>query len=374
MLSDKYAPQKIEEIGDKNTLDTLKKWNRKKPILISGSTGVGKTALINAIAKEYCFEITRADNENISNFRNMISTSGLFGNKLIVVEDVDAISSIKKISEVLEDAKNPVILTTSDPKSKKLAGIKKICIKLDMKRPLPKTIANILDKICEKEKVFVEKQIILEIAKKCNGDFRAAINDLETITKGKKEVKGEILIESRDSAIDIFNAIAKIFRAKNLNEALEACYNVDEEPRNILIWIDENIPKEYQGEDVSRAFYFVSRADIFLGRIMNRQYWGFLRYVNYFIAGVSVAKSSMNYSYVQYGFPSYLIKSARIKKEKEMQREIGRKISPVLHVSPKTVAREYIPLLKILSEKKKISGGDVEIFKLTDEEADYLGV
>lgn len=374
MLSEKYMPQKIEEFGDKGTVEFIKKWDRKKPILISGGIGVGKTALINAISKEYNFEITRVENENISNFKNIVSTSGFYGTKLVVVEDADTIRDIKKISEGLSEAKNPVILTTNDPKSKKLAGIKKICREVEIRKPLPATIANILEKICKKEGVSAEKSILQEIAKKCGGDIRAAINDLETIIKGRKELKGEVIIESRDSAIDIFKAVGKIFKAKNLSESLEAYYSIDEKPDFTLMWIDENMPKEYQSEDISRAIYFISRADIFLERITSRQYWGFLRYVNYFIAGVAIAKSSMNYRYTPYSFPSYIIKLSRIKKEKETKHEIGRKISPILHVSSKKAALEYIPLLKILSEKKKISEKDMELFKFSGEELEYIGL
>ena len=43
-------------------------------------------------------------------------------------------------------------------------------------------------------------------------------------------------------------------------------------------WIEENIPEEYGKEDLEKAFDMLSRADVFRGRIMRRQYYRFMVY------------------------------------------------------------------------------------------------
>jgi len=63
----------------------------------------------------------------------------------------------------------------------------------------------------------------------------------------------------------------------------------------IILWVEENIPLEYQGEELARAYELLSRTDLFKGRIYKQQYWRFLVYENIFLSyGISSCKKIQN--------------------------------------------------------------------------------
>lgn len=377
MWAEKYRPDKIEGLlGGKLLLESVKQYGWEKPLLISGGSGVGKTVLSHAIADELDFELVEVGDQNIGGIRGIVETGSVFGRKkLVLIEDVENISDIKKVTETLEYARNPMILTTSDIKSKRLATIKKKCETLQLRRPQAKTIAKYLKEICQKEGIEAGDDVLLTIAENSNGDVRSSVIDLETIAGGRKKITScdlEVLY-SRDRRGDIFKALSKIFGGKDFREVVECTWDLDEQPGDVIWWIDENMPKIYQSVDsVNDAYYFLSRADVFLGRITNRQYWGFLRYANPLMtAGVNASKDKVKYG--MYQFPMFFAKLSRTKKEREMKKSIGKKLSGTLHVSVKKAYESYIPLFKVLIAKKRLNVGELkDFYGLDEEEVEYL--
>ena len=99
----KYKPKKFDEFAGYGTLiESIKKYSWKKPILIYGSSGTGKSALIEAIANEFNFDLVEINEENIDDAVNIIKTKSLFGNnKLILIDNVDQlnVSDYRKVTE-----------------------------------------------------------------------------------------------------------------------------------------------------------------------------------------------------------------------------------------------------------------------------------
>ncbi|PKP55302.1 MAG: hypothetical protein CVT89_08885 [Candidatus Altiarchaeales archaeon HGW-Altiarchaeales-2] len=248
--------------------------------------------------------------------------------RLLVIDNAETIN-FKEILNFIATSKNPIILTTTDVRNKKFQTVTKFCKSIEMRKPTYLQVSKVLEKIGIAEGIAVDKKILDEISKNASGNIRSAIIDFEVAATGRKKIsETDLVLETRDVTIDIFKGLQRIFKARNLSEAMDAYNEIDEEPRNMLLWFDENIPEEYKTSDeICQAYYLISRADIFLGRITNRQYWGFLRYVNKYIAGISTAKNKVNFSFVRYKFPSFLSKMSRAKGDKNMKREIGRKIS-----------------------------------------------
>lgn len=377
MWAEKYKPKKLEEvIGNKTAVEAIKNFDWKKPLLLYGGLGVGKTALIEAIAGEINFDIIELDESNMEQASSIAETSSLYGRKkLVVVDNVDKISDIKKVAYLLEVTKNPTILTTTDPKSKRLKTIKTMCFEVQLRRQQSVTIANYLEEICKKEKTKADKDLLLEIADNSKGDIRIALTDLETIAKGRNSITKKDLevLYSRDVESDIYKTLNVIFSSKDLNEVVGSTWNLDEELRNVIFWIEENaISLIQEVKPLSNAFYFLSRADIFLGRIIRRQYWGFLRYANTLMtAGVNISKEKIKYS--MYKFPSYFIRMGASKSDRNMATSISKKLHLKIHASNRTIIKEDIPLLKNLLKKNKV---DEETLKneylLSNEELAYF--
>lgn len=378
MWVQKHKPKKLEEIiGNPKVIESLKEFRWNKPLLIYGPPGIGKSALVEAIVNDFDFELVEVTDENIETAKDSAETASIFGKrKVFYIDNVEQIEKIKEISQLLEKTKNPVVMTTSDYNSKRLTTIKKISEKLQMRRPTTKTIEKILQTICKKEGIEYDSMILQKIAENSAGDIRAAINDLETVAKGRKKITSEdaVFLEKRDTEVDIYKALSQILTKKGLDDAINIIYDLDEQPKDVLMWIDENVPYIYSTrEDISKAYEHISKADVFMGRIMRRQYWGLLRYANTLMSGgVNTAKKS-NIRYSMFKFPSYIIKMSQTKAERTITQSISEKMSPKLHSSKKTIIKHYIPLYKILLKKGKIRLDDLAVeYRLSQEEAEYL--
>lgn len=377
MWVEKYKPKRLDElVGNKSTIEEVRRFDWKKPLLIHGATGVGKTALIEALASELELELVELDDDHMDDAASIASTGSLYGRRrLVLIENADGVSDIRKVSSFLETAKSPVVLTTTDVKSKRLTTIRKMCHEIQLRRQQPATIAGHLDSICRQENVTAEKEALLAIAGNSGGDMRSAITDLETASKGKKAVTKMDVEElyTRDSKGDIYKTLGVIFNGKDINEIVGSTWNLDSDPKNTIFWIEENTPNIIQGAtQLSDAFRCLSRADLFLGRAEGRRYWGFWRYANELMtAGVNA--SIEKHGYAMYRFPSYFMAMSRTKAERAFSKSIGGKIGGRVHESSNTVAREYVPLLRILLKKGRVNADDLKReYLLSDEEVEYL--
>lgn len=378
MWANKHRPKNLDEVaGNPKLVQDLKKYQWKKPLLIYGPTGVGKSTLVDAIVHDLGFELVDVTDENLDSAKITAQTASIFGGrKLLFIDNVEQIRDIKKVAELLKESRNPVVLLTSDFGSKRLATIKKMVEKVQMRRPTTKAVERILQQICLKEEIKSEPNVLERIAEKASGDIRSAINDLETVAKGRKRISPENLdvLEERNKTIDVYKALGLILTKNDFSEAIRSLYDLDEQPKDMLLWIDENMPYIYTDrEDIERAYEYIAEADIFLGRITNRQYWGFLRYVNTLMSGgVNISKKKQ-IRYSMYRFPSYLIKMSQTKKERGIKKSIGRKLSPIVHASRRVIEKEYIPLLKTLLKNDRISREELaEGYGLAEEETEYL--
>ncbi len=378
MWSEKYKPRNFHEfVGNQKLIQDIRSYGWKKPLLIHGSTGVGKTAFAEAIAKELELEILRVRNENLDSAIIASQSSSIFGGKkLILIDHVEKIGNIKKVPLLLEKTRNPTILITSDFSSRRLKTIKKSCEKLQFRKPMAATIRNMLEAICEKEGIHADKEILLRIAENSGGDIRSAINDLQTVGMGKQRIeeKDLELLSPRDRTTDIYEVLSKVLTKSDFKQAIQSTWNLNEQPRDVLLWIDENLPRIYRSkEEIAKAYHYVSRADVFLGRIIRRQYWGFLRYVTPLMTGGVNISKNQKVNFTRYQFPLYFAKLGHTKKERAMKKSIAGKLSPEFHASGKVIAQQYIPLLQTMLRKNKLSEEElVKEYGLNSEEIEFI--
>jgi replication factor C large subunit len=372
-----HGPASLDGFIGKASVEEARKW-AGGPLIIYGSTGTGKSTLARLLAAERGWELVEVTDENIHQAENIANTGSLFGNqKALLIEDVDAIKDIKAVGELAEKSKNPLIMTTSDFESKRLSTLKKKSAKIQLRRPLPASIAKHLQTVCEAEGVSAEKALLEKVAKNSSGDVRAALNDMETLANGRSKVSesdASGLLPERDRESDIYRALSVIFGGRDIGAVVESTWGLSEQPKDVLWWVEENTPRLYPDKNsINDSYRSLSRADIFLGRIMRRQYWGFLRYANTMMtAGVNVSRPA-KVNYTQYMFPGYFAALGRSKGVRNMEDSIASKLAPHVHASAKVIRKEYVPLFRLLLAKGKVSDEELrELYRFNDDEMEYL--
>jgi len=266
---------------------------------------------------------------------------------LILFEDIDSIGAQDRggsgaIGAVINSAKQPVILTATDQYDKKVTQLRYSCIIVELRRPTASMVAKALTRIDEQEKLGMAPDEIEAIAKNALGDLRAAISDLQARN----------VFAGRDREKGIFETVRGIFKAKSFADAKASMIQAADEHDDIKSWVGWNIPYEFDSEEkpadykkcleMNNAFDMLSRADMFDGRIMKRQYWALLKYSNDLIGpGVASAKQTPVFRFVKYERPPF---SYKFSLQYGTMKNISRKIAKVAHCNIKDSAW-FIPII-----------------------------
>ncbi len=410
--TEKYRPKKFDEIiGNRKAKEDLKKWAdnwtastpKKKAVVLMGDPGVGKTTAALALANEMkwqVLEMNASDSRNAEAIQSIatlgslgetFTDSGEFfasrdgGRKLIILDEADNIfgkedyGGVKAIAQTILDTQQPIILIVNDWYSlkKRSSIIQDNVIAIKFNKPLKAEIITLLRNISRKEGVDVQEDVLTRLAEKSGGDVRSALKDLQSIAEGrdKVELKNISAIGDRDISIGIFKSIETIFQTGNCKRSRETARNVDENPENLILWIDHNITTAYRDPaDVHAAFEALSRADIFLGRVKRRQNYRLQAYASDMMScGVSLAKAKDYRGRINYTFPPYLIKMSRSKGERGLRDEFGSKLSQLTHTSGKRALQDILPYFKIIySQDPEFRISMTRRLNLTEEEVGFL--
>jgi len=230
--------------------------------------------------------------------------------------------------------------------------------------------------ICGKEKINYEEDTLTSLATLSSGDLRGAIIDLQTIAgTGSITKKTLEALGTREKTSSIKEALVKVLKNTDPIVALGSLDYIEEDLNEYMLWLDENMPKEYKNaDDLARAYDYISKADIFQERIKNLQYWRLLDYVNTFLtAGVAVSKEKKYSEFVQYKQTMRLLKIWQANMKYQKRKAIAEKISEKTHSSRKEVLKSTIPYFQVIFKKnKKMSDAIAEELDLDKEEIEWL--
>jgi len=220
-----------------------------------------------------------------------------------------------------------------------------------------------LREIIKKENLRLNEEFLKKIAINSKGDARAAINDLNLVLQDNI-----IDLDEREKEDNIINILKTIFKTKNIELLKKVFENSKEDLDEILLWIDENLAKEYSKNDLAKAYYYLSKADIFRKRIIKQQYWRFLYQQNLLMGfGVSLSKNNINNNFLNYTRTQRILKIWTYNQKNAKRNETIKKIFPKLHLSKNKLLKE-LPYLKLIFKNNDLS----EKFNLKKEELDYL--
>ncbi|MEM5792803.1 MAG: replication factor C large subunit [Candidatus Aenigmatarchaeota archaeon] len=364
---EKYKPRKTSEVvGQEKALEQFLLWYRnwkpgKKAALLVGPPGVGKTCLVHSLAVEKNLQIVEL---NASDFRSASQIKEILGQsmkqlsflnkgKIFLIDEIDGLTGtedrggISEIIKIIKESKFPVVLITNDEWDPKIANLKNYTQIINFSGVNFWSIVKKLGEICEKEGVKVNNEILKQIAKISDGDLRAAINDLESVCKGKETIN-QIDLNSlgyREREENVFEAMKIIFKTKSISGAKMSIENIDKDPEEIFWWIEQNIINEYEKpEEISMAYEFISRADIFRSRISRRQYWKLMKYmIDLMTGGVAISKKEMYRKFSKYERPDKIKYMSMTKFKRADEKEKLIELSSKLHCSTKKIKEEFLP-------------------------------
>jgi replication factor C large subunit len=380
-LAEKYRAKKYGDIykqdqAIEDVKNFLKQFPKgKKALILHGPAGVGKTTLALAAALENDYEVLELNSSDLRNRSKLEETlkpatqqTSLFKKgKVILMDEVDGVTGtdiggIPELVRLINGTNFPIIMTCNDVWLQKLSPVRAKSKLVELKPLDLGSIISFLLKISEQEGFTKSPQFLKQIAIKSQGDIRAAVNDLESYAHTENmEVD---LNEKRSVQENIFNILRRLFKERE--DFRNLFDNSDLSLDQILLWIEENIPKEYKNEALVRAYHALGQADVFRGRIYRQQHWRFLLYQNLFqSAGVSYAKDEpLEDSFTKYERPKRILKIWLNNQKIAKKKTIAKKYARFVHCSTKRALRDFDmirPILKQEDVQQKLRMSEEEI-------------
>jgi replication factor C large subunit len=368
----------------------------KKPaILLCGPAGSGKTSCVHALAHDYnyeLFEVNASDVRNKDSLREILAPatqqkSFFYEGKVVLIDEVDGISGnadrggMQELATILEQSKVPIILTANEIDPQKFKPILKLCTTIDMDRLQPSVISKLLERIIETEGIEQSELLsktIRKISTYCDGDARAAINDLQLlIVQGKLAVERLDLLTQRDRKHTIEEALRTVFKTMDPKLSYETLQNLTENFDEQMLWIEYNVAKEYDDvADIARAYGALTKADVFRARIRKNQEWRLIIYAQILASGgVSIAKKKPYVKNIEYAQTTRLLRIWQVNMSNAKRKQIALKIAQKTHCSIRRAFEDVAHVRMQISSKQLDSASKSKIIsdlELDEDEVAWL--
>jgi replication factor C large subunit len=395
--TEKYRPSSLSELrGNNKARDALKEWaetwdDHRDAAILHGSPGVGKTSAAHALANDMgwpTIELNASDQRTSSVVERVAGeaaksgtlTAGGSGRRLVVMDEADNLhgnvdrGGSKAITEVVKESGQPMVLIANEFYDMSNT-LRNACETIEFRDVSARSIVPALRHICKQEGVEYEKEALKAVADKNSGDLRSAVNDLQAIAEKSERLTAEDVevTGERDRSSGIFDFLDALFKEEDAQGALQESYDVDETPDDLLNWVEDNVPKDYEGAELAVAYDFLSNADKWLGRVQASQDYSYWRYAGDNIAaGVAAARQGDKGGWTRYGPPSYWRKLGSSRANRNKRDYVARKIAETDGVSMSTARREILPFLAAMTHHCKNEDLTIAMTAKYDLDAEHV--
>ena len=141
-----------------------------------------------------------------------------------------------------------------------------------------------------------------------------------------------------------------VLKGRRLEQVRTEVWNADATPEDLVLWIDENLAKEYKDpHDLVAGYQMLSRADVFLGRTKSTQDYGLWSYAGELATlGVMTARTKEYHAFQPFGFPSYLSKMGRTKGARQAKDELAVVLGRATHASKRKARTDQVEAFTFL--------------------------
>ncbi len=397
--TEKYRPSTLAEVrGNDKARDALKEWadsweQHREAVIVYGSPGIGKTSAAHALASDKgwpVIELNASDQRQADVIDRIAGeaaqsgtlTQGSSGRRLVVMDEADNFhgnadyGGSAAVTGVVRDADQPMILIANEFYDMS-QGLRNACQEIEFRDVSKRSIVPVLRDICRKEGVEYEEEALEAIARQTSGDLRSAVNDLQAVAEQADRLTVEdVVTGQRDTTTDIFDFLDDVIKKLDPQAALEASYDVDETPDDMINWIEDNMPKDYAGRELADAYGYLANADRWLGRVRATQDYSYWRYAgDNMTAGVAAARSEQKGGWTRYGPPSYWSKLGRSRGSRETRDSIAVKIAEESGTSIGTARRHVLPFLSELThhcKNRELTVRMAAIYDLDEKQVSFV--
>src|SRR5262245_8996451 len=337
MWTGKYRPRRFDElVGNLEARSQIIKWlntwvNGKRPLLIIGPPGVGKTSFVHILSTEYDYDLIEM-NASDSRTRDMLESrilpvlnnTSLYGKRMLLfLDEVDGIyrrqdtGGIEFLTRILKEPTVPIILA-SNSRNQRIKELTKNCRVIEF-HSIPLDLSEkLLDQILSREGLNLpisEKDLIL---KQSHGDIRSLLNLAQSAGAQYMTDKEQMSEIDIGPAVNAFFAETTLESAKNILARSDSRYvdprfglSPDDRRRDILYAFFTSIISSRTLDMNTKAslLEILSSIDIWIGRIFLNRNWKLLRYLDEMLINriYSISRNKgINYSQYSFIWPTIM--------------------------------------------------------------------
>ena len=365
MWSEKYRPKNLlEMVGNEEAKESFVKWLGKwikgtKPVLLVGPPGIGKTTMAVLGTKQFGYDLISMNASDVRSKQKIqdilnpvLGNSSVLGKPMIFIDEVDGIhgrsdfGGVDALVDILKESTVPIVLAANSDTSDKMKSIKKVVTTVKL-RPLPPRLMRLyVEEILKRENASIKIGNMIKMIIDSRGDIRSILNSAQALSGGF-----EPQLDKSYETNDVETSVNLFFNAKSPEEAQAILYSLRIDPREkINAFYSSVITSSLPVNALCEMLDVLSEADLLYGKIMRKQEWRLLRYLDGIL--VKLYKQGTAIKYSKFNLPWPVLN--RIRWDGIAIKGLTGSLAKQMHVSRSTFSTFCLPYLLYCMKNKSI--------------------